>query len=115
MISRLSATWAGLPGTTRGIVMMLLSTLGFSAMHAIIRHVSADLHPIRITIFHFSWWRLRMSPSGQGRTWVGENGIPTGTGILAVSHWSRVTVSNRFIAPDRTQIRRCFHTDSSLR
>ncbi len=51
MISRLSATWAGLPGTTRGIVMMLLSTLGFSAMHAIIRHVSADLHPIQIAFF----------------------------------------------------------------
>ena len=66
MISRLSATWAGLPGTTRGIVMMLASTLGFSAMHAIIRHVSADLHPIRIAIFHFSRWRLRMSPSGPG-------------------------------------------------
>ena len=51
MISRLSATWADLPGTTRGIVMMLLSTLGFSVMHAIIRHVSADLHPIQIAFF----------------------------------------------------------------
>ncbi|MCH7794386.1 MAG: DMT family transporter [Proteobacteria bacterium] len=51
MISRLSATWADLPGTTRGIVMMLLSTLGFSAMHAIIRHLSADLHPLQITFF----------------------------------------------------------------
>ncbi len=51
MISRLSATWADLPGTTRGIVMMLLSTLGFSAMHAIILHLSADLHPIQIAFF----------------------------------------------------------------
>ena len=40
--------------------------LGFSAMHAILRHVSADLHPIRIAIFHFSRWRLRMSPLGLG-------------------------------------------------
>ncbi len=51
MLSRASAFWAGLPSPTRGIVMMLLSTLGFSAMHALIRHVSADLHPIQIAFF----------------------------------------------------------------
>ena len=51
MLSRPSAFWAGLPSPTRGIVMMLLSTLGFSVMHAIIRHVSADLHPVQIAFF----------------------------------------------------------------
>ncbi len=51
MILRLSAVWAGLPGTTRGILLMLASTLGFSAMYALIRHVSADLHPIQIAFF----------------------------------------------------------------
>ncbi|MEE9210713.1 MAG: EamA family transporter, partial [Kiloniellales bacterium] len=51
MLSRANAFWAGLPSPTRGIVMMLLSTLGFSIMHALIRHVSADLHPIQIAFF----------------------------------------------------------------
>ncbi len=51
MLARPSATWAGLPGATRGILLMLLSTLGFSVMHALIRHVSADLHPIQVVFF----------------------------------------------------------------
>ena len=59
MPSRLAATWAAtwaavwsaLPGTTRGILLMLVSTLGFSAMHALIRYVSADLHPFEIAFF----------------------------------------------------------------
>ncbi len=51
MASRLTALWAGLPGTTRGIVLMLFSTLAFSSMHALIRHLSAALHPIEIALF----------------------------------------------------------------
>ena len=51
MALRLTDFWAGLPGTTRGIVLMLLSTLAFSCMHALIRHVSAALHPIEIALF----------------------------------------------------------------
>ena len=51
MALRLSATWAELPGSTRGILLMLLSTLAFSAMHALIRQITADLHPIQIAFF----------------------------------------------------------------
>ncbi len=67
MGSRPSAYWARLPGATRGIVLMLLSTLGFSVMHALIRHVSAELHPIQIAFFRnffglvvFLPWFLRL-------------------------------------------------------
>jgi drug/metabolite transporter (DMT)-like permease len=67
MGSRPRAFWAGLPGATRGIVLMLLSTLGFSLMHASIRHVSAELHPIQIAFFRnffgllvFLPWFLRL-------------------------------------------------------
>jgi drug/metabolite transporter (DMT)-like permease len=67
MGSRLTALWARLPGTTRGIVLMLLSTLGFSVMHALIRLVSAELHPVQIAFFRnlfglvvFLPWYLRL-------------------------------------------------------
>ncbi len=67
MGSRLTASWARLPGTTRGIVLMLLSTLGFSLMHALIRFVSAELHPVQIAFFRnlfglvvFLPWFLRL-------------------------------------------------------
>lgn len=51
MPARLSALWTALPGTTRGIVLMLVSTLLFSSMHAMIRLMSADLHPLEIAFF----------------------------------------------------------------
>jgi len=51
MGSRLTALWARLPGTSRGIVLMLLSTLAFAVMHALIRLVSEDLHPVQIAFF----------------------------------------------------------------
>jgi drug/metabolite transporter (DMT)-like permease len=67
MGSRPTAYWARLPGATRGIVLMLLSTLGFSVMHALIRHVSAELHPFQIAFFRnffglvvFLPWFLRL-------------------------------------------------------
>ena len=53
MLPRLSAHWAGLPASSRGIVFMLLSTLFFSAMHVLIRQLSmmSDLHPFQIAFF----------------------------------------------------------------
>ena len=53
MLSRLSAHWAGLTASSRGIILMLLSTLFFSAMHVLIRQLSmvSDLHPFQIAFF----------------------------------------------------------------
>lgn len=43
--------WRTLSGSTRGILIMVLSTVAFSSMHATVRHVSAELHPIQISFF----------------------------------------------------------------
>lgn len=47
----LSRAWRDAPGTARGIAAMALSTLLFATMHALVRQVSADLHPIQIAFF----------------------------------------------------------------
>ncbi len=60
--ARVSALWAGLPGATRGILLMLLSTLGFSLMHALIRYVSADMHPLQIAFFRNAFGFLVILP-----------------------------------------------------
>jgi len=51
MASRFSAFWKAQTGTTRGIVLMMLSTLGFSSMHVMIRYLSGALDPIQIAFF----------------------------------------------------------------
>ncbi len=51
MVNRLGAFWAVQTGTTRGIVLMMLSTLGFSGMHVMIRYLSGALDPIQIAFF----------------------------------------------------------------
>jgi len=37
--------------TMRGIALMIASTLAFSTMHVMVRHVSADLHPLQVAFF----------------------------------------------------------------
>ena len=51
MASRFGAFWAAQTGVTRGIVLMMLSTLGFSSMHVLIRYLSGALDPIQIVFF----------------------------------------------------------------
>lgn len=71
MLVLLRARWAALPGATRGIALMLLSTLGFAAMHTLIRYLSSQvaegLHPFQIAFFRnlfglvvFLPWFLRL-------------------------------------------------------
>lgn len=43
--------WLSLPATSRGIILMVLSTLGFSAMHTAVRYLSTELHPVQIVFF----------------------------------------------------------------
>lgn len=43
--------WAGAGPEMRGILLMCVSTVGFAVMHALIRHASAELHPIQIAFF----------------------------------------------------------------
>jgi drug/metabolite transporter (DMT)-like permease len=51
MVSSFTASWAAQTGVTRGIVLMVLSTLGFSTMHVLIRQLSDALPPIQIAFF----------------------------------------------------------------
>ncbi len=51
MGNKFNAFWNAQTGVTRGIVLMLLSTLGFSTMHVLIRHLAASLDPIQIVFF----------------------------------------------------------------
>ena len=47
----LKAKWLDFPATTRGILLMVASTIGFSLMHALVRHLSSELHPLQIVFF----------------------------------------------------------------
>lgn len=48
--SRQSA-WSAASATSRGVLLMIASTLGFSGMHATVRYLSAELPPIEIAFF----------------------------------------------------------------
>ena len=49
--SALLEAWAAQPASVRGIVMMCVSTVAFSAMHALVRFVSQDLPPVQVAFF----------------------------------------------------------------
>lgn len=51
MILRTTAAWHALPATTRGIALMVLASVCFSVMHALIRFLSSDLHPFQLAFF----------------------------------------------------------------
>ncbi|MGI9413001.1 MAG: EamA family transporter, partial [Hyphomicrobiales bacterium] len=50
-MDRLIASWSVAPQAVRGIAFMVLSTLGFSGMHVLIRYVSDEIPPIEIAFF----------------------------------------------------------------
>ncbi len=43
--------WQGLSAASRGIILMVVSTMGFSIMHTAVRYLSAELHPLQIVFF----------------------------------------------------------------
>lgn len=45
------SAWRSLSPTARGVILMAVSTLGFSAMHTAVRYLSAELPPIQIAFF----------------------------------------------------------------
>lgn len=47
----LKKRWLELPATSRGIILMVGSTLGFSIMHTAVRYLSAELHSLQIVFF----------------------------------------------------------------
>ena len=59
---RLRVSWTGLPGELRGQLLILASTFAFAAMHAVIRHLSKDLHPFEIAFFRNLFGFLALAP-----------------------------------------------------
>lgn len=53
LINRLgvSAVWTRQSGVMRGVLLMCISTVAFSVMHALVRHVSSELPPFQIAFF----------------------------------------------------------------
>lgn len=43
--------WQGLSAASRGIILMVVSTMAFSVMHTAVRYLSAELHPLQIVFF----------------------------------------------------------------
>ncbi|MDP6786698.1 MAG: DMT family transporter [Rhodospirillales bacterium] len=52
----------GAPNTQLGMVYMLACAFAFAAMNAIIRHLSADLHPLEIAFFRSLFGLLAFAP-----------------------------------------------------
>ncbi|MDH5558949.1 MAG: DMT family transporter, partial [Alphaproteobacteria bacterium] len=62
MPQRFSNLVAGLSGNLRGIAWMALSTVAFVVMHAAVRHVSKELHPLEIAFFRQLFGILALAP-----------------------------------------------------
>jgi drug/metabolite transporter (DMT)-like permease len=43
--------WLSLPAASRGIILMVASTMAFSVMHTAVRYLSAEMHPLQIVFF----------------------------------------------------------------
>ena len=57
------------PSTVRGLGYMLVSTLAFATLHAIIRHLAQGMHPFEIAFFRSFFGFLILSP------WLLRSGI----------------------------------------
>lgn len=47
----IAVRWLRLSATSRGILLMIASTVGFSIMHTAVRYLSGELHPLQIVFF----------------------------------------------------------------
>ncbi len=59
---RLARVYGGLPPSVRGMLLMLGATLGFSAMHAVIRIASTEQHPFEAAFFRNLFGLLVLVP-----------------------------------------------------
>ena len=74
---RFHARWSGLPGELRGQLLILVSTFAFAGMHAVIRHLSKDLHPFEIAFFRNLFGFFALTPFFlRGGLGVLRTGVP---------------------------------------
>ena len=58
----LKARWLSLTPASRGILLMVVSTMCFSIMHTAVRYLSAELHPLQIVFFRNLFGMLLFVP-----------------------------------------------------
>lgn len=63
VILKLRTSWHALPPVTRGIILMLVTTVMFTAMHAAIRHVTKELPPLQAAFFRAAFGSLIFLPT----------------------------------------------------
>jgi drug/metabolite transporter (DMT)-like permease len=62
LIAPARAWYGSIPPGLRGILLLMLSTLGFAGMHATIKQVSTDLHPFEIAFFRNLFGLVALTP-----------------------------------------------------
>ena len=62
MISATRSVWEAQGATTRGIIMIVVSTFAFAIMHTAIRWLSDELHPFQIAFFRNLFGLLFLMP-----------------------------------------------------
>lgn len=65
MIITAREIWAGTPAITRGILLMVVSTVFFAVMHGAIRYATQDLHPFQVAFFRNFFGLLVFLPIAQ--------------------------------------------------
>ncbi len=85
------AFWSAQTGVTRGIVLMMVSTVGFATMHVLIRYISGELHPIQIAFFRnffglvvFLPWFLRYGLAPLRTKQLKLHGLRAGLNVCAM-------------------------------
>ena len=82
---------SGLSGNLRGVLLMLIATICFSLMHALIRHMSTQLHPFELAFFRnlfgllvvMPWFvRYGLRPLKTKR--LGLHGLRAGINVMAM-------------------------------
>lgn len=85
---RYARAWRGAGPEMRGIILMCSATFGFAIMHVLIRHASAELHPVQIAFFRNFFGFLCFLPllmrSGVGFLRTGRLGLHAIRGVLNI-------------------------------
>jgi len=62
LVERLRGVWSAMPGELRGQMLILVSTVALTGMHAVVRHLSKDLHPFEVAFFRNLFGLVALTP-----------------------------------------------------
>lgn len=87
-IRHLASLWSALSPTMRGILLMCISTVFFSGMHVLVRHVTRGIHPFEVAffrnVFGFAIFLPMLLRSGLGFLHTRRIGLHALRGVLNV-------------------------------